>query len=534
MSMLSKVSSKSVLALVTGLTLVSGLVFLSPFLATAATTDTTAVATASDTKEPSYVDNVKAVPGDGAVTLSWDASTDNVAVTGYKIYLGTETVDAAGESYNMDSVTVGNVLEYTVTGLTNDTTYYFSVTALDFAGNESVDYSLEVSTTPSASANDGVPPTVVSSVATNCTELKVTFSEAVEVPAQDAGSAFSIENLDNTLYLEVTAVAVDEKNPAVLVLTTDTMEKGAQYLMTVGTAIKDLYGNAMVSGTSDTAVYTGVECVVVETPSEDTPTGDVPATTEEDTTAPVLKTVEAVDLTTVELTFNEEVVLPVDANADDGIDLTLAPFEISDDSGAAVPLVSVTYKTTDETTIDGTPVEDKTVVVLTTPEQTASADYFITVTGLMDAKGNATTGDLNSSGTYTVPAPVVETPVDTIAPEDVSNFLADVANAVVNLSWEKSVNTAGDLVDQILYMSKDEGVSFEQVGALGSDTTSYVYESGVEGETYMFKVATRDAVGNESTGMVVTAALPVTGPEIILLAIGALLGGGLLGKKKKK
>jgi hypothetical protein len=34
--------------------------------------------------------------------------------------------------------------------------------------------------------------------------------------------------------------------------------------------------------------------------------------------------------------------------------------------------------------------------------------------------------------------------------------------------------------------------------------------------------------------MVVTAALPVTGPEIILLAIGALLGGGLLGKKKKK
>lgn len=506
----SKVSSKSVLALVAGLALVSGLVFLSPFLAFAATDDG-AVATASDTEEPSYVDNVKAVPGDGSVTLSWDATTDNVAVTGYKIYFGTETVDASGESYNMDPVTVGNVLEYTVTGLTNDTTYYFAVTALDAVGNESVDYSLEVSATPTASADDGTPPTVVSASATNCTELKVTFSEAVKVPTDDAGSAFSIENLDNMLYIAVTAVAVNEDNPAILVLTTDTMEAGAQYLMTVGTAIEDLYGNAMVSGTTDTAVYTGVECVVEETP------------TEEDTSAPVLNTVEATNLTTVELTFNEEVVLPTDTNADDGIDLTLAPFEISDASGVALSLVSVAYKTTDET-----------VVVLTTAEQTASADYFITVTGLMDAAGNATEGDLNSSGTYTVPAPVVEPSVDTIAPEDVSNFLADVANAVVNLSWEKSVNTAGDLVDQILYMSKDGGATFEQVESLGGDATSFAYEGGVEGETYVFKVATKDAAGNESTGMTVTAALPVTGPEIILLAIGALLGGSLLGKRKKK
>ncbi|MDO5969786.1 fibronectin type III domain-containing protein [Flavivirga aquimarina] len=61
------------------------------------------------------------------VDLSWTAATDNIAVTGYKIYK-----DGVLEA------TLGNILTYQVTGLTAATSYDFTVTALDIAGNESV------------------------------------------------------------------------------------------------------------------------------------------------------------------------------------------------------------------------------------------------------------------------------------------------------------------------------------------------------------------------------------------------------------
>lgn len=58
-------------------------------------------------------------------TFSWQASTDNVAVTGYKIYK------------NDVYVTTVTALNYTATGLTASTAYGFKVSAIDAANNES-------------------------------------------------------------------------------------------------------------------------------------------------------------------------------------------------------------------------------------------------------------------------------------------------------------------------------------------------------------------------------------------------------------
>lgn len=58
--------------------------------------------------------------------LSWSGATDNVGVTGYKIYK-----DGSLET------TLGSVLSATVSNLTSATQYAFTVTALDAAGNES-------------------------------------------------------------------------------------------------------------------------------------------------------------------------------------------------------------------------------------------------------------------------------------------------------------------------------------------------------------------------------------------------------------
>lgn len=59
------------------------------------------------------------------LTLNWNASTDNVGVTGYNVYSG---------ATNIGTVTATNA---NITGLTASTAYSFRVTAIDAANNES-------------------------------------------------------------------------------------------------------------------------------------------------------------------------------------------------------------------------------------------------------------------------------------------------------------------------------------------------------------------------------------------------------------
>ncbi len=66
----------------------------------------------------------------GSIDLSWSAATDNVAVTGYRVYRGT----AAGV-YGAP-IALGNVTAYTDTTAVTGTRYYYAVSAVDAAGNE--------------------------------------------------------------------------------------------------------------------------------------------------------------------------------------------------------------------------------------------------------------------------------------------------------------------------------------------------------------------------------------------------------------
>ncbi|MNW40554.1 Alpha-amylase precursor [compost metagenome] len=88
-----------------------------------------------DTEAPSVPTGVVATPAAKVVSLTWDASTDNVGVTGYEIY--------------RDSVQVGTSLttSYTDTGLTAETTYSYTVKAYDLANNISAESSPITTTT---------------------------------------------------------------------------------------------------------------------------------------------------------------------------------------------------------------------------------------------------------------------------------------------------------------------------------------------------------------------------------------------------
>ncbi|WP_051771581.1 proprotein convertase P-domain-containing protein [Lentzea albidocapillata] len=80
----------------------------------------------SDTAAPSVPGNARTTGTTASsVSLAWDASTDNVGVTGYEVLNGsTVATTVTGTSA-------------TVTGLNADTAYTFSVRAVDAAGNQS-------------------------------------------------------------------------------------------------------------------------------------------------------------------------------------------------------------------------------------------------------------------------------------------------------------------------------------------------------------------------------------------------------------
>ena len=75
-----------------------------------------------------------------SIGVRWNASTDNVGVTGYRIY----------RNGTLAGTTNGSARSYTVTGLTCNTSYTIALTAIDAAGNES--YAPEATGTTRTSA----------------------------------------------------------------------------------------------------------------------------------------------------------------------------------------------------------------------------------------------------------------------------------------------------------------------------------------------------------------------------------------------
>ncbi|EAU68486.1 chitinase D [Stigmatella aurantiaca DW4/3-1] len=82
-----------------------------------------------------------------SVSLTWNASTDNVGVTGYEVFSGNSTTVVATSS----------ATSATVSGLTANQTYTFTVKARDAAGNRSAASSALSVTTPPPSTDNQAP-----------------------------------------------------------------------------------------------------------------------------------------------------------------------------------------------------------------------------------------------------------------------------------------------------------------------------------------------------------------------------------------
>lgn len=140
------------------------------------------------------------------ISLSWNAASDNVAVTGYKIYRGgTQLGTTAGTSYSDTTVTTG-------------TTYSYTVAAFDAAGNNSAQ-STATSITISPPTAAPAPGCLVSSGPGTWQGLPFTSETGSFEITFDATPGTNLENtltgLSQTLATDYTSLAaIIRFNPA--------------------------------------------------------------------------------------------------------------------------------------------------------------------------------------------------------------------------------------------------------------------------------------------------------------------------------
>lgn len=128
---------------------------------------TALVVTAPDPAAPSAPTNLRTTAvSASAVTLAWDAATDDVGVTGYTLY--------------RDGALVGTTDQTTLTdpGVLNGRSYSYSVTASDGDGNESAPSTVLVVATPDTAAP--TTPGSLHSTAVTPTSVTLTWSAATD------------------------------------------------------------------------------------------------------------------------------------------------------------------------------------------------------------------------------------------------------------------------------------------------------------------------------------------------------------------
>ena len=148
-----------------------------------------------DTQPPTAPTSVAAsnVSSSGAV-LSWGAATDNVGVTGYRIFQQQGSAPAT-------QIGTSTGTSFTVTGLAASTSYSFFVRAVDAAGNVSANSNAVAVTTPgTGGGGTGVTPTVAvdNDWGTGyCATLTVTNNTASAVTWQ---VTFTVQGTINQLW----------------------------------------------------------------------------------------------------------------------------------------------------------------------------------------------------------------------------------------------------------------------------------------------------------------------------------------------
>ncbi len=376
--------------------------------------------TAPDTTPPSVPTGLTVSSSTtSSVSLSWTPSTDNVGVTGYKIYrAGVQVGTSTGTSY-------------TDTGLTASTKYSYSVSAFDAAGNNSAQSAAVQATTQTA------PDTTPPSVPTGLTVSSTTTS------AVSLSWTASTDNVGVTGY-KIYRAGVQVGTSAVATYTDSSLTASTTYSYTVSAF--DAAGN------------------------NSAPSAAVQATTQTapDTTPPSVPTGLTVSSTTT-----SAVSLSWTASTDN---VGVTGYKI--------------YRA-------GVQVGTSAVATYTDSSLTASTTYSYTVSAF-DAAGN------NSAQSAAVQA-TTQTAPDTTPPSVPTGLtVSSTTTSAVSLSWTASTDNVGVTGYKIFRAGVQVGTSAVATYTDGSLTAS---------TTYSYTVSAFDAAGNNSVQSAAVQATTQTAPD---------------------
>jgi chitodextrinase len=185
----------------------------------------------SDTTPPSVPTGLSATAvSSSGINLSWTSSTDNVGVTGYKVFRGGVQVGTSSTN------------SYSDTGLSAGTLYSYTVSAYDAAGNNSAQSSSASATTTSA-PDTTAPTTSITSPSSGTDSGTITFSATASDPTITGQVTSGLKLV--TLYVDGSVFATSTSGTISVPLDTTTLTNGSHTL--TASAIDNAGNNSPVS-----------------------------------------------------------------------------------------------------------------------------------------------------------------------------------------------------------------------------------------------------------------------------------------------
>ncbi len=487
--------------------------------------------TSSDTTPPSTPGNLSVSAGGSSVSLTWNASSDNVGVSGYDVMRST----TSGSGYVFVGTSSGTSFSDT-TGI-GQTVYYYVVRAYDAAGNRSGN-SNQVSITFPGTAVDNIPPTPPAGLtalgtsasidlawAASTDNVGVTAYSVLRSTKADSGYA-SIATLGGTtlLYSDISGAAgktyfykVRAADAAGNVssdsnVVSATMGSGGGGDITPPTAPASLSatgGNAVVdlawAASTDDVAVTGYDVLRSKTNGSGyAKVGSSATTLYSDTTAKNGTTyyyvVQAFDAAGNRSGNSPQAQATPKAPGTGDTQPPTAPSGLAavgfvggvDLSwSAATDNVGVTGYTVYRSTTSGfgyVKVGSSTGLSFGDLTVLNGVNYFYVVTA-MDAAGNESPDSNEAAAT-----PGGDTP-DTIPPTTPAGLLATGESNGVSLSWGPATDNRG-FVSYEVHRSTTKGSGYQRLDSAG--TTTYFDSSAVSGTTYYYVILALDKKGNQS------------------------------------
>ena len=428
---------------------------------------------AGDTTPPTAPSGITATASGTQINLSWTASTDNVAVTGYRV----ERCQGSGCTTFAQIATTTST-GYTDTGLTANTSYSYRVRATDAAGNLSPYSNVVTATTPSPTATT------------------ITYVQGNYATPQTPQTTVSVPFTAAQAVGDLNVVAVGWNDSTATVSTVRD---------TAGNVYTRAVGPTILNGSLSQSIYYAKNIVAAVAGAN----------------------VVTVIFSTAAVTPDIRILEYRGADQSNPVDVTAANggTGISDSSGSATTTnpTDLIFGANIVTTVTTGPGTGFTTRLLTSPDGDIAEDRMVTTTGSYSATSNG----LNAAGAWIMQMVAFRTPTgtgagDTTPPAAPSGLTATASGTQINLGWTASTDNVGVTGYRVERCQGSGCTTFAQIAT----TTSTGYtDTGLTANTsYSYRVRATDAAGNNS-GYSNTASAITQGNSLIAVTISPRRGG---------